>query len=181
NHMGIHARMMGQALRKITPKAGKHGVVVIFTNQIRDSIGPFAGKATPGGKALKFFTTMRFELNRVFGGDIKKGEDKTGNKIKIKCIKNKVAVPSKECIVDAVYGEGFSKFNDVFNIAEKHGIVKKAGSWVSYEETKIQGTESFIKLMKEDVAMYTKIYDAVLEKLNPKVDLVDQNQEEQPQ
>jgi len=137
SHMGLQARLMSQALRKLTAIAAKSGTIVIFINQIRTKIGVVYGnpETTPGGLALKFYTSVRIDIRRT--AQIKKGEDVIGNRIKAKVVKNKVAPPFKIAEFDIMYGEGISYESDVLNTAVKYGVVKKAGASYSFGEEKL--------------------------------------------
>lgn len=165
-HMGLQARLMSHALRKLTSIVAKTNTTVIFINQIRMQIGVFFGnpETTPGGKALKFYASVRIEVRRA--AQIKKGEDIVGNIVKAKVVKNKVAAPFKTAEFDIMYNEGISYEIDVINLAVKHGIVKKSGAWLIYEDNKIgQGMDAARKALKADKKMCDKIVSEVKAKL----------------
>lgn len=157
-HMGLQARLMSHALRKLTSVVSKTHTTVIFINQIRMQIGVFFGnpETTPGGKALKFYASVRIEVRK--SAQIKKGEDVVGNRVKAKVVKNKVAPPFKTAEFDIMYNEGISYESDLITLAFKHGIIKKSGTWLSYNNEKIgQGLDAGRKLLKAEPALAEKI------------------------
>jgi recombination protein RecA len=163
--IGLQARMMSQALRKLTGIISKTRTVLIFINQIRAMIGGMipGQETTPGGKALKFYASVRIELKRV--SQIKKGEEVIGNKIKAKIVKNKVAPPFKSAELDIYFNEGISYEADLLNVAEKMGIVKKTGNSYFFEETKLGGSfQSAREFLKENKELAKKIFTALKEK-----------------
>ncbi len=150
-HMGLQARLMSQALRKLTSIISKTNTTVIFINQIRMQIGVFFGnpETTPGGKALKFFSSVRIEVRRA--AQIKKGEDIIGNRVKAKIVKNKVAAPFKTAEFDIMYNEGISYESDVLNAGVKYDVIKKSGAWITYKGEKLgQGFDAARKALKSD-------------------------------
>ncbi|MBI3671185.1 recombinase RecA [Candidatus Azambacteria bacterium] len=157
-HVGLQARLMSHALRKLTSIVAKHNTVVIFINQIRMQIGVMFGnpETTPGGKALKFYSSVRIDIRRA--AQIKKGEDVIGNRVKVKIVKNKVAAPFKVAEFDIMYNEGISYESDLLNLATKYGVVKKSGAWLLYGEEKLgQGMDNARKFVKENKALSNKI------------------------
>ncbi|MEK7543122.1 MAG: recombinase RecA [Patescibacteria group bacterium] len=161
SHMGLQARLMSQALRKLTAIAAKSGTIIIFINQIRSKIGIVYGnpETTPGGLALKFYTSVRIDIRR--SAQIKKGDEIVGNRIKAKVVKNKVAPPFKIAEFDIMYGEGISYESDVINTAVKYGVVKKAGASYSFGDEKLGvGVDNIKEKLKED----TKTLEAIKKK-----------------
>ena len=143
SHVGLQARMMSQALRKLAGTVSRSKTCVIFINQLREKIGVMYGspETTTGGRALKFYSTMRFDVRK--GESIKKGDDILGNRTKVKIVKNKVAPPFKRAEFDIMFGEGISKSGDILDSAVEQNIIEKAGSWYSYNGEKIgQGREN---------------------------------------
>lgn len=169
-HMGLQARLMSQALRKLTSIASKSNTAIIFINQIRMNIGQFFGnpETTPGGKALKFYTSVRVEVRRA--AQIKKGENIIGNRVKAKVVKNKVAAPFKTAEFDIMYNEGISYEGDILNVGIEKGVVKKGGAWLNYGDAKLgQGVESAKAYLKENPAVLKKLKEevkAAVEKAN---------------
>ncbi len=164
--MGVQARLMSQALRKLTGSISKSKTCVIFINQLREKIGVVYGnpEVTPGGRALKFYSSVRLDIRRV--ESIKEKGVIIGNRLRIKAVKNKVAPPYKEAIVDLVFGKGVSKLADLFDVAVKEGIVKKAGSYYSYGDIKLgQGRDNAINLVKSNEELLEKIKKEVNDKL----------------
>src|ERR1700760_1499944 len=147
---GLQARLMSQALRKLTASISKSNTLVIFINQIRMKIGVMFGspETTPGGNALKFYASVRLDIRRI--GAIKNGEDVVGNQTRVKVVKNKVAPPFKVVEFDIMYGEGVSKTGELIDLGDKAGVVEKSGSWFSYDGQRIgQGRENAKKYLKE--------------------------------
>jgi len=169
--MGLQARLMSQALRKLTAAISKTNTTCIFINQLRDKIGIVFGnpETTTGGNALKFYASVRLDIRRI--GQIKDGEESTGNQTRVKVVKNKVAPPFRKAEFDIMYGEGISRSGELVDLGSEFGIIKKSGSWYSYGETKIgQGRESAKECMRENPELAeqieTAIYAALKEKHN---------------
>ena len=163
--MGLQARLMSQALRKLTGYISKSKTAAIFINQIREKIGVFFGnpETTPGGRALKFYASVRLELRRV--ESIKKGQELIGNRVKVKVVKNKVAPPFKETIIDIYYGEGINKESSLIDAGVSYGIIEKKGSYFYYGGKALgQGMENVIKALKENEKLYKEIENKVKEK-----------------
>ncbi|MNC18643.1 recombinase A [compost metagenome] len=156
SHVGLQARLMSQALRKLSGAISKSNTIAIFINQLREKIGVMFGnpETTPGGRALKFYSSVRLDVRRV--ESIKMGNDVVGNRTKIKIVKNKVAPPFKQADVDIMYGEGISKEGSLVDIGTEMDIVNKSGAWYSYEGERLgQGRENAKQFLKEhqDIAL----------------------------
>ena len=154
NHMGLHARLMSQALRKLTASVSKSNTMIIFINQIRMKIGVMFGnpETTTGGNALKFYASVRLDIRRI--GQIKDKEEVVGNQTRVKVVKNKVAPPFKVVEFDIMYGEGVSKLGELLDLGQKAGIVEKSGSWFSYNSERIgQGRENAKTFLREHPEM----------------------------
>jgi recombination protein RecA len=156
--MGLHARLMSQALRKLTASISRTGCCCVFINQLREKIGVMFGnpETTTGGNALKFYASIRLDIRRI--GQIKDGESIVGNRTKVKVVKNKVAPPFRLAEFDIMYGEGISKVGEIVDLGVDKGIVKKAGSWFSYNETKLgQGRDSVKQLLLDNPELADEI------------------------
>ena len=167
SHMGLQARLMSQALRKLTGVISKSKTVVIFVNQIRIKIGVMFGnpETTPGGLALKFHSSVRLDIRRI--ASLKSGDRVYGNRVRVKVVKNKLAPPFKRTEFDIIYGEGISKEGELLDIAVEQGIIKKSGTWFSYDNEKIgQGRESARIFLKENPDLSSKIETLLREKLS---------------
>jgi len=163
SHVGLQARLMSQALRKLTGILAKSKTTAIFINQIREKIGVMYGnpETTPGGRALKFYSSVRMEVRRK--GDVKSGADKVGNLTRVKITKNKVAPPFKEAEVEIMFGKGIDKLGDLINIATDLDIIQKSGSWYSYGNNRLaQGKEKTSALLAENPEMVNEIKEKVL-------------------
>ena len=162
SHMGLQARLMSQALRKLTGTVSRSNTTVIFINQIREKIGVMFGnpETTPGGRALKFYSSVRLEIRRIT--TIKDGTEMVGSRVRVKVVKNKVAPPFKKSEFDIMYGQGISYVGDIIDLAVEGNIVEKTGAWYSYDDMKIgQGRENAKSFLTEN----SDILDAVTEKV----------------
>lgn len=169
SHMGLQARLMSQALRKLTSNIKKSNTLVIFINQIRMKIGVMFGnpETTTGGNALKFYASVRLDIRRT--GSVKKGEDVLGSETRVKVVKNKVAPPFKQAGFDILYGEGISWEGELIDLGADNGIIEKSGSWYSYNGTRIgQGKDNARQYLKENPAVAKEVDTALREKLLPK-------------
>ena len=167
SHMGLQARLMSQALRKLTGTVSKSRTSLIFINQIREKIGVMFGnpETTTGGRALKFYSSVRVDIRRIAA--IKEGDMVTGNRTKVKIVKNKVAAPFREAEFDILYGEGISREGDVLDLAVANNIVEKSGAWYSYSGERIgQGRENTRNFLKENKDIFAKMDGEVRKKLN---------------
>ena len=164
--MGLQARLMSQALRKLTGTINKTGCCVIFINQLREKIGVMFGnpETTTGGNALKFYASVRLDIRRI--GQLKDGENVNGNRVRVKVIKNKVAPPFRQCEFDILFGEGISKVGEIIDLGVEHGIIKKSGSWFSYEDSKLgQGRDSVKQIFLDNPELAEEIEGRIKEKL----------------
>ncbi|WP_454190630.1 recombinase RecA [Paenibacillus sp. Marseille-Q7038] len=167
SHVGLQARLMSQALRKLSGAISKSKTIAIFINQLREKVGVMFGnpETTPGGRALKFYSTVRLDVRRI--ESIKMGNDVVGNRTRIKVVKNKVAPPFKQAEVDIMYGEGISKEGSLIDIGAEHGIVDKSGAWYSYSGERLgQGRENAKQFLKENVAIANTIEQKIREASN---------------
>jgi recombination protein RecA len=165
HHMGLQARLMSQALRKLTAAISKSKTCVIFINQIRMKIGVMFGnpETTTGGNALKFYATLRLDIRRI--GAIKEGDQVVGNRTRVKVVKNKIAPPFKEAEFDLIYGHGISKEGDILDLGVSLGIVEKNGAWFSFGEERIgQGRQNVKRFLEENTDIRDKIRQLVIEK-----------------
>lgn len=165
SHVGLQARLMSQALRKLTGAISKSQTVAIFINQIREKVGIMFGnpEVTPGGRALKFYSTIRLDVRRV--ETLKQGGDFIGNRTRVKVVKNKVAPPFKEAEFDIIYGEGISKVGCILDLAVDKDIVNKSGSWFSYGETRLgQGRDNAIEFLKQNPELLEQVENQIYEK-----------------
>ena len=166
SHVGLQARLMSQALRKLTGTVNKSNTCVIFINQLREKVGVMFGspETTTGGRALKFYSTMRFDVRRI--ETIKQGDQMLGNRTRVKIVKNKVAPPFKKAEFDIMYGKGLSKSGDILDCAVDADIVKKAGSWYSYNGERIgQGRENVKKYLEDHEELMDEIQQKLMDTL----------------
>jgi recombination protein RecA len=163
-HMGLQARLMSQALRKLTATISKSHTIVIFVNQIRMKIGVMFGnpETTSGGNALKFYSSVRLDVRRI--ASIKQGQDVVGNRTKVRVVKNKVAPPFKEVEFDLIYGEGISREGDIIDLAVEKNLVEKSGTWYAYHDQRIgQGRENAKQFLKENPKILDQMQQEILE------------------
>jgi recombination protein RecA len=166
SHMGLQARLMSQALRKLTGTVSKSRTCLIFINQIREKIGVMFGnpETTTGGKALKFYSSVRIDIRRI--GAVKDGDSVVGSRTKVKVVKNKVAAPFRDAEFDILYGEGISREGDVLDLAVLHNIVDKSGAWYSYQGERIgQGRENVRAFMKDNKDVFARVDSELRKKL----------------
>jgi len=165
--MGLQARLMSQALRKLTSNISKTRTCVIFINQLREKIGVMFGnpETTTGGNALKFYASVRIDVRKV--GQLKEGEDMTGSRTRVKIVKNKVAPPFKKAEFDLMYGEGISRIGEIIDLGVELNIIKKSGSWFSYGETKLgQGRDSVKSLLDDNPELAEELTGKIKEALH---------------
>ncbi|MDD2426243.1 MAG: recombinase RecA [Bacteroidales bacterium] len=164
--MGLQARLMSQALRKLTANISKTNTCCIFINQLREKIGIMFGnpETTTGGNALKFYASVRVDVRRVT--QLKDGEEATGNRVRVKIVKNKLAPPFRKAEFDIVFGEGISKTGEIIDLGVEFNIIKKSGSWFSYQDTKIgQGREAVRQVLTDNINLSDEIEAAIREKI----------------
>ncbi|HEY1039533.1 MAG TPA: recombinase RecA [Bacteroidia bacterium] len=164
--MGLQARLMSQALRKLTGTINKTGCCVIFINQLREKIGVMFGnpETTTGGNALKFYASVRLDIRRI--GQLKDGENVNGNRVRVKVIKNKVAPPFRQSEFDILFGEGISKVGEIIDLGVEHGVIKKSGSWFSYGDTKLgQGRDSVKQIFLDNPELADEIENRIKDAL----------------
>lgn len=167
SHIGLQARLMSQALRKLAGSINKSKCIIVFINQLREKVGVMFGspETTPGGRALKFYASVRMDIRKI--DSIKQGDSVVGNRTRVKVIKNKVAPPFKQAEFDIMYGEGISRQGNVLDVGVREEIVQKSGSWFSYNETRIgQGRENAKQFLKENADMLLEIENKIREKYN---------------
>lgn len=165
--MGLQARLMSQALRKLTASISKTGCCCIFVNQLREKIGIMFGnpETTTGGNALKFYSSVRLDIRRI--SQIKEGDQAIGNRVRVKVVKNKVAPPFRKAEFDIIYGEGISKIGEIIDLGVEKNIIKKSGSWFSYGDTKLgQGREAVKKLFIDNPELAEELEAKIKEALN---------------
>ncbi|MDX1508495.1 MAG: DNA recombination/repair protein RecA, partial [Woeseiaceae bacterium] len=169
SHMGLQARLMSQALRKLTGNIKRSNAMVIFINQIRMKIGVMFGspETTTGGNALKFYSSVRLDIRRI--GAIKKGDEVIGNQTRVKVVKNKVSPPFKMAEFEILYGEGISRQGEIIELGVQHGLIDKAGSWYSYGDDRIgQGKENVREFLKTNPEIAAEIEQKIRAELLPK-------------
>ncbi|QKG84525.1 recombinase RecA [Kroppenstedtia pulmonis] len=177
SHVGLQARLMSQALRKLSGAISKSNTIAIFINQIREKVGVMFGnpETTPGGRALKFYSSVRLEVRRA--ETIKQGNEMVGNRTRIKVVKNKVAPPFKQAEVDIMYGEGISKEGSILDIGSDLDIVKKSGAWYSFDGNRLgQGRENSKQFLKENEQVSRQIENSIREHYNLKVEEAEEKQ-----
>jgi recombination protein RecA len=160
--MGLQARLMSQALRKLTANISKTQTTVIFINQLRDKIGVMFGnpETTTGGNALKFYASVRIDIRKI--GQLKNGDDVIGNRTRVKVVKNKVSPPFRKAEFDLIFGEGISKIGEVIDLGVELKFIKKSGSWFSYNDTKLgPGREAVKKLLKDNPELCEEIENLI--------------------
>ena len=178
SHMGLHARLMSQALRKLTGSISRSQSLVIFINQIRQKIGVMFGnpETTTGGNALKFYASIRMDIRRI--GAIKDRDEVIGNQTRVKVVKNKLAPPFKTVEFDIMYGEGISKTGEILDLATKDGLVEKSGAWYSYNGERIgQGRENAKVYLKENIDIASQIEEIIRSKTNKNDDNLDKTED----
>src|SRR5690625_4881268 len=182
SHIGLQARLMSQALRKLSGAINKSKTIAIFINQIREKVGVMFGspETTPGGRALKFYASVRLEVRRA--ESIKQGTEMVGNKTRIKVVKNKVAPPFKQAMVDIMYGEGISRVGEILDIGAELDIVEKSGAWYSYKEERLgQGRENSKQFLIENPVAADEIHQAIREEYKLDEGPVTEEEAEEPQ
>jgi len=173
-HVGLQARLMSQALRKLTGTLSKSRTIAIFINQLREKIGVMYGspEVTPGGRALKFYSSVRLDIRRV--ESIKDGPDVVGNRTRVKVVKNKCAAPFKTAEFDIMYGKGISREGSMLDVAVDLAIVKKAGAWYTYQGEQLgQGRENAKQFLAENLELMIEISEKVRQKVGIGADAVD--------
>ncbi|MCF6157787.1 MAG: recombinase RecA [wastewater metagenome] len=169
SHIGLQARLMSQALRKLAGCISKSQTSIIFINQIREKIGMMYGgnpETTPGGRALKFYSSVRIDIRKI--GSIKDGDGIIGNRVRATIAKNKVAAPFKKAEFDIIYNTGISRSGDIIDLGVEHQIVEKSGTWYSYRETRLgQGRENSKQFLEENPELKSEIEQAILRKIKP--------------
>lgn len=169
--VGLHARLMSQALRKLTSTISKTGCCCIFINQLREKIGVMFGnpETTTGGNALKFYASVRIDIRRI--SSIKDGDNVIGNRVKVKVVKNKVSPPFRQAEFDLLYGQGISKIGEIIDLGVDLGVLKKSGSWFSYNETRLgQGRDAVKQLLQDNPELSEELESKVRETLRHKED-----------
>ena len=181
SHMGLQARLMSQALRKLTGNIKRTNCMVIFINQIRMKIGVMFGspETTTGGNALKFYCSVRLDIRRI--GSLKRGDEVIGNETRVKVVKNKMAPPFRQAVFEILYGEGISREGELIELGVEHKIIKKSGAWYSYGDDRIgQGRDNVRQFLKDNPEMADEIERKVREQLMPKPDKVEEKGDKAP-
>ena len=179
-HVGLQARLMSQALRKLTGNIKRSNTLVIFINQIRMKIGVMFGspETTTGGNALKFYSSVRLDIRRI--GALKKGDEIIGNETRVKVVKNKVAPPFRQAVFDIMYNEGISRESELIELGVEHDIVEKTGAWYSYNGDRLgQGKENVRQFLKDSPEVATEIEALIREKVIPIVKVEEENEQEE--
>ncbi len=174
SHVGLHARLMSQALRKLTAVISKSNCIVIFINQLREKVGVMFGnpETTTGGRALKFYSSIRLDVRRI--ESLKQGGDIIGNRTRIKVVKNKIAPPFKEAEFDIMFGQGISREGDVLDLAANENIIVKSGAWYAYNDAKIgQGRENAKAFLKDNPEIFAEVDKKVRDKFDIAADIVE--------
>lgn len=169
NKLGLQARLMSQALRKLTSNIARTNTCCVFINQLREKIGVMFGnpETTTGGNALKFYSSVRLDIRKI--GQLKDGEDSTGNRVRVKVVKNKVAPPFRKAEFDIIFGEGISYTGEIIDLGVDYNIIKKSGSWFSYGETKLgQGREAVRKLLSDNPELCDELQKKIVEAIAAK-------------
>ncbi len=183
NRVGLQARLMSQALRKLTSTISKTNTTCIFINQLREKIGVMFGnpETTTGGNALKFYASVRLDIRRV--SQIKDGEDVKGNQVRVKIVKNKVAPPFRKAEFDIMFGSGISRSGEIIDLGVQLGIIKKSGSWFSYRDSKLaQGRDASKQMMEDNPELAEEIESQIMSKLTGKeLDLIEDKETEESQ
>ncbi|HOG24362.1 MAG TPA: DNA recombination/repair protein RecA, partial [Candidatus Omnitrophota bacterium] len=164
--MGLQARLMSQAMRKLTAIISKSKTCIIFINQLREKIGVMFGnpETTPGGKALKFYASMRIDIRRI--ASLKRGDEIVGNRVRVKIVKNKVAAPFRQAEFDILFSEGISRSSNIVELGTLYGVIEKSGAWLSYNNEKIgQGKDAARLFLKENPKLLEEIERRILEKV----------------
>ena len=177
SHMGLQARLMSQALRKLTANIKRSNTLVVFINQIRMKIGVMFGnpETTTGGNALKFYSSVRMDIRRI--GAIKKNDEIVGNETRVKVVKNKVAPPFREAYFDILYGSGISREGEIITLGVKHGIIEKTGAWYGYKGSRIgQGKDNVRNFLQEHPELAAEIEQAIRGKALPQTDTAEEPQ-----
>lgn len=166
SHVGLQARLMSQALRKLTGTIKKTDCIALFINQLREKVGVMFGnpETTPGGRALKFYASVRMDIRKI--ETLKKGEAMIGNRVRVKVVKNKVAPPFKQAEFEIMFGTGIDRLGEIVDLGVKYDIIKKSGSWFSYGETRLgQGKENVKALLAENEELYKEIENLILDQM----------------